>query len=249
VKIELHDQHRGLGYRDSQGWVPVQECSLGLYSPKLDQLFDQLLGKNLRPLPSGCDKIDGRGFIWGIGSVRLLKHSRSPVWFARRLGDRVIADVLVEENAARPSPEMRLVLTSTPRERIAQSGVPRLSIISIADVLSGANPIRIDFGILKARFQGQPAEDIEYPLHLSADNRMLIINGKVRIDLRGDKQGLVARLIVDAYKRGRPIKAAQILGQADSSAGSFDQAFGRKPWDKLKLYFKSQGGGRWGFEF
>ena len=213
VHLSVHDHSGRLGYDSpSQGRIHVEKSETTLYAPKPEVVAKLLLGKHLQPAFSGSGQLDSGGFIWNVGSIRLQGNRWSSAWIARRLADRAVVDILRAENSARPSPGGRLVLTSTPRRRTAQLSIPGVVIVSIADVLSNLNGAAIDIEVLRTRFRGEPLDVIEWPLHLSTDDRLLVINGgEAKLRLTGTKQRRIARLVVDAHKSGRPIDAAEIL--------------------------------------
>ena len=74
---------------------------------------------------------------------------------------------------------MQLVLTSTIRQRLAGPLLVRARIIPIADTISSREPDRIDGGRLKARFQNEVLEGVDQLIHLSGDNCVLSLHGRV----------------------------------------------------------------------
>ena len=245
MEVETDPVH-GLGYHSPyRGWVKIDRVRLQRYRPALERVFEMLLGDELRPPPRGPQDLDG-GLAWEIGEMRLTRGPISSLWFARRLGDR---DVLQRVRAAaerRPSPKLRLLLTSTPHQRLPAETLPMTKIVPIADVLSSDEPATIDAGILKARFAGQTQETVTAPLHLSEDGRTLTIQGSKRISFRSSGQIKVIRALVDAYRQGKRLNASQTLHDAGLGARTFKQAFGDK-WEDLRPHLISHNQ-LWGFE-
>jgi hypothetical protein len=239
VAVAFED--RGLGYHDpASGWTSVDQATLRLFRPQIDRMFQMLLGGELRRHHAGLLEIEP-AWIWELGSAYLIKSKPTSVWFARRLGCTESLERLVATLQRRPAGGLRLILTSTRNERLSATQLPGASIIPVHDVLSASTPAEIDVDILKARYTGKPADVISSPLHLSQDGRVLTIHGETVIRFRGDIQMKIVRLLVDAYHKGRGLRAEDLLTKSRSAAGSLDQAFGQK-WKELKPFLKSEGG-------
>ena len=233
------DPVRGLGYHSPfRGWVRVDRVRLQRFRVALGRVSELLLTDELRPLPRGPRDLDG-GLVWDIGEMRLTRGPITSVWFARRLGDH---DVLQRVRAAaerRPSPSLRLLLTSTPHQRLLAETLPMMNIVPIADVLSSDEPAMIDPAILKARFAGQTEGIVTTPLHLSEDGRTLTIRGTIRIAFRSEAQIRVIRALVDAYHNRTRVSASATLAAAGLTARTFKQAFGQK-WKELRPHLVSR---------
>jgi hypothetical protein len=217
-----------------------------VYAPRLDKIFDLFLGQKLRAVQSHPRGFDGGGYVWELGSARVFDSRLSSVWFARRLASRGVVDVLTAENAARPSPNLRLVLTSTPRQQVTSLAISNATVVPISDVLSTGEPSKIDLGILKARMLGKPAKAITEPFQLSDDGRTLFIQGEAKVRFRGGKQITAMRMLIDAHTRGERVNAADLLFDADSGCREFSQAF-RAQWPVLKSYLQNENG-LWGLD-
>lgn len=242
--VEMNPDRGEFGYQSpTQGWVKVEKARLQCYCPDVSRIFSCLLGSEL-PL-GDREPIDLEGaLLFDLGLTRLLKSGpKSEVWYARRLSDRVDVDRIRGAIARRPSPRVRLLLTSTPHDRISTETLRMTRIVPISDVLSSAGD-RIDADILKARFEGF-VPTVNAPLHLSEDGRLLTIHGKT-ITFRGAVITAILRIIVDAHMRNERLPAERILERAGSSATSLDQAFGKR-WVEIKPYLKASGG-TWDFE-
>jgi hypothetical protein len=243
-----HDPRRdALGYHHPiEGWISVTQDRLQLYAPDLAAIFSLLLGSELRQLPNGPTSLEGTT-VWHLGSLRLLRSSRTPTWFARRLGDRSSQDRLAATVQRYPASE-RLVLTSTPHDRLpAGLVVPGATIVSIADLVDPNESWCIDMQLLRARYCGTPVPPVGEPLWLSPDGRTLTILG-TQIVFLGESQRRAIRILVDAYRAGRGVNAAATLQKAgfETSVRTFRQAF-RKQWTLLTSFLRSRGG-LWRFE-
>jgi hypothetical protein len=239
------DQERGeFGYHSPlRGWTRVEKSRLQIYTPDLALIFRSLLGRELPLGDRGPIDLEG-SLLFELGSSRLLPSGpKSDVWFARRLGDQVVADRIRDAIRRRPSARLRLLLTSTPRDRIDALSLPMTRVVPVGDVLSSCGD-RIDTDILKARFAGV-APPIDLPLHLSDDNRRLTINGKT-MTFRGRIVTSIIRIFVDAHARQERLSAEVVLGQSGSSANSLDQAFGKR-WQEIKPHLRARNG-TWAFE-
>lgn len=235
------------GMQDPQrGWVRIERSELTLYAPDLKRLAEGLLGKNVQVPHQGVRQLDAGAFVWEIGSAFFKRAKRSSVWFSRRLGDRSAVDSLLDSNARRPSGSLRLVLTSTPFERLRKLAIPSATVVPIADVLSTHEPSTIDFDMLKVRFLQGTARAITSNLHLSDDGRVLTINGSETVEFRGDIQFAIIRRLVDAHDRAERVNAARLLNDSGSGVRLFSQAFKRQ-WPVLSKYLVSKNG-LWGFE-
>ena len=238
VAVAVDD--RGLGYHDpASGWTSVDQATLQLFRPEMTRVFQMLLGRELRPHHAGLLEIEPAS-IWELGSAYLTKTKPTSVWFARRLGCNKNMERLVAMLQRRPTGGLRLILTSTRSERLPATPLPYASTIPIHDVLSASARTEIDFSILKTRFAGTPVT-ITAPLDLSQDGRVLTIHGETVIRSRGGIQMKILRLLVEAYRKGRGLRADDLLTKSGSAAGSLDQAFGAK-WKELKPFLKSEGG-------
>jgi hypothetical protein len=234
-------RHGQLGYHSAiRGWVPVQQEALERYRLRVDEVFSMLLGDELRRPLKGITEIEA-GYVWEVGKVRLIKTQLTSVWFARRLSDPAVQERLRSANARQPEQAHRLILTSTPHDRLPRSiRLEGSTVLPILDVLDPYAPVRIDVGRLRARFGGKASAVGNEPLHLSDDGSTLTILG-TEIVFGGSHQRKAIRLIVDAHHAGKRVNAAGTLASAGygSSVRTFPQAF-RKQWPLLRPYLRSR---------
>ena len=247
VELDVDINSGALGYQSpTQGWVSTDQSSSALYAPRLDKIFNLLLGRKLRAAPSHPRGFDGSGHVWELGSARVFDNRLTSVWFCRRLSNRDVVDALTSENAARPSSSLRLLLTSTPRQRVSPLVISNATVVPISDVLSTQDPSKVDFAILKARMTGRPGKAISEVFQLSDDGRTLFIDGVPRVRFRGVKQLTAIKMLIEAHRRGERVNAADLLYDADSGCREFSQAF-RAQWPILKHYLQNENG-LWGFD-
>jgi hypothetical protein len=246
IREVIFDPDRGEhGIQDPRrGWVRIERTALALYAPDIGRIFGCLLGDSFRDRPGGAVALDG-DVVWQIGSANLGRSTPTEIWFSRRLHDPRCEKRLEDLAERRPATDRRLVLTSTASTPSTQS-IFRTTVVPIADALSWATPAKIDIAILEARLDGRTCLKIAQAVYLSDDNGTLYIHGEACVVFKGKTHKRIARRLVDAHNKGKPIKAAEVLASAGSKAGSFDQAFGPK-WRELRRYLHHDQG-YWRFE-
>jgi hypothetical protein len=100
-----------------------------------------------------------------------------------------------------------------------------------------------------ARSTGAPSTPLErteaIPIYLSDDNATLTISGKTFI-IRGQKQQLILRQLVEAYKSGSKLRTETVLRKAGANADSIRKVFNKSPhWPALKGILRQQQGHCW----
>lgn len=236
------DHERGvLGYHSRfRGWIEVRRQELQRYRPDIAAIIGALLGDELRLPRQGLIEIEP-DLIWEVGRIRLVKTGLTTIWLARQLSDRSVEDRLLAANARLPAGARRLILTSTPRDRVRHAlRLVGSTLIPLEDVLSGYKPLSIDTATLRARFAGRISALVSEPLHLSDDGDTLTILG-TEIVFSGTLQRRAMRIIVNAHGSGRGVNATQTLVEAGYGPGVrlFGQAF-KKQWPVLKQFLKSR---------
>jgi hypothetical protein len=109
-----------------------------------------------------------------------------PVWFARRLGDPAVWAQLDGLLVRRPPEEVRVILTSTPGDRIPMTTHKRNVVIGVADVVGAPGKLAISPQALGSRvFPGQAQH--EFPIDHSEDCGIVWHRGETLI-FGGDKQ-------------------------------------------------------------
>lgn len=247
VNVDWDVNRREFGYYSAtEGWTTVNSDRLSYYRPDLERLIGNLLDRRTIKLAGGIFTVDDSGFAWEIGALRLTQKGMTTVWFIRCLNNPGAVEKIRDAATAMPSGKLRLFLTSSDRAAAQSLRVPSATIVSIADVLSRNEHPQIDMAVLKARFTRSTAEPITEPVHLSGDGRVLTLLGDIEIRFRGSKQIAGIRYIVAEIRKGKRVRAADVLRAADSDAGQLDKLF-RSQWPALRKYFQSQSG-LWGFE-
>ena len=230
---------KSFGYHDSTGrWVKVANQDIaacrvdyGLALAKMLVAFERA-GPS-RPTPLVSD------LIWEVGTIKLAgAKAPVPVWFARRLGDPGVWAQLEALIGRKPPQEIRLVLTSTPGQRIPATTQKRNHIINVADVAGDPAKLAISPQVLGARvFPGQVQR--RFPIDHSDDYGIVWLRGET-LTFGSDKQRQLLGLLFDAYWSGSPVcRTAVVLFEAGygDNTNAFSKVFsGRDDWRSFIKY-------------
>jgi hypothetical protein len=227
---------KSYGYHDSTGrWVTVAHqdiaaCKVdyGLALAKMLVAFERA-GPS-RPTPLITD------LVWEVGTIKLAGAKASvPVWFARRLGDPGVWAQLEALIGRKPPQEIRIILTSTPGERIPATAHKRNHIINVADVAGDPAKLAISPQALGARvFPGQVQR--QFPIDHSEDCGIVWHRGET-LTFGGDKQRqLLQRLFAAYWAKSAVLRVAALLedvGYGDQ-VNTLKKAFGRRTdWQRF----------------
>jgi len=230
---------KSFGYHDSTGrWVKVANQDIaacrvdyGLALAKMLVAFERA-GPS-RPTPLVSD------LIWEVGTIKLAgAKAPVPVWFARRLGYPGVWAQLEALIGRKPPQEIRIILTSTPGERIPATAQKRNHIINVADVAGDPAKLAISPQVLGARvFPGQVQR--RFPIDHSDDYGIVWLRGET-LTFGSDKQRQLLGLLFDAYWSGSPVcRTAVVLFEAGygDSTNAFSKVFsGRDDWRSFIKY-------------
>ena len=161
-----------------------------------------------------------------------------PVWFARRLADPAIwtkLDALLER---RPPEEVRVILTSTPGDRIPTTLSKRNVIVGVADVLGAPGKLAISPHALGARvFPGQVQR--RFPIDHSEECGLVWHRGET-LNFGGDKQRRLLQILFAAYwSKSAVLRIAAVLEEAGygGQVNTLKKAFGRRnDWQRFIRY-------------
>lgn len=238
----------GLGYfSPTAGWVRVSDDRLVRYRVDFPVMFARMMvqadvSSRAGPVPLVPD------LLWEIGDVRLGRRTqRVSVWFGRRLHDPSVWRRVGDTVEARPSSRLRILLTSTPSQRLPQQLLPGHLVVGLRDVIDFETGLSVHPDILTSRLDGSHRPAVKEALYLSPDGRRLIINGDVTIDFRSDIQIAIIRKLVEGFRTGTRYRAQELLAEAQSGVDGLRRAFGTKKWAQLEPYLASHNG-LWGFE-
>ncbi|SNT15375.1 hypothetical protein SAMN05421763_105235 [[Luteovulum] sphaeroides subsp. megalophilum] len=236
---------KSYGYHDSTGrWVKVAHQDIaacrvdyGLALAKMLVAFERA-GPS-RPTPLVSD------LIWEVGTIKLAgAKAPVPVWFARRLGDPGGWAQLEALIGRKPPQEIRIILTSTPGERIPETAQKRNHIINVADVAGDPAKLAISPHVLAARvFPGQAQR--RFPIDHS-DDCGLVWHVDKTLTFGGDKQRLLLQILFAAYWSGSPVlRVAAVLEEAvyGGQVNSLKKAFGRR--EDWQSFIKFDDGNCW----
>lgn len=236
---------KSFGYHDSTGrWVKVANEEIAAcridYSLALAKMLVafERAGPS-RPTPLISD------LVWDVGTIKLTDaKAPAPVWFARRLGDPGGWAQLEALIGRKPPEEIRIILTSTPGERIPETAQKRNHIINVADVSGDPAKLAISPQVLGARvFPGQVQH--RFPIDHSEDCG-LVWHGDETLTFGGDKQRLLLQLLFAAYWSGSPVlRVAAVLEEAGygGQVNSLKKAFGRR--EDWQAFIKFDEGNCW----
>jgi len=224
------------GYRNSVGrWITVEAGEIAACVVDFPLAFAKMLVAFERAGPSRPSPLID-GFVWDVGTIRLTgTKSPVPVWFARRLSDPAIwtrLDALLER---RPPEEVRVILTSTPGDRIPITPNKRNVIVGVADVLGTPGKLAISPQSLGARvFPGQVQR--RFPIDHSEECGLVWHRGET-LTFGGDKQRRLLQILFAAYWSKSPVlRIAAVLEEAGygSQVNTLKKAFGRRnDWQRF----------------
>jgi hypothetical protein len=245
IPAEWCPERRQYGYLDSVGrWISVDADEIAALAIDYQLLFAKMLFGFERAGPSRpTPLIDG--VAWDIGTIRL-KGAKSPmpVWFTRRLSDSAVWEKVGALFERRPPDEVRVILTSTPGDRIPMTANKRNIVISIADVASAPGKLAISPQAVGMRvFPGQAQR--RFPIDHSEDCGIVWYRGET-ITFGGDKQRLLLQLLFAAYWAGSTVlRVAAVLEEAGygGQVNTLKKAFGRR--DDWQTFIKFDDGNCW----
>lgn len=230
---------KSFGYHDSTGrWVKVATQDIAACKVDYGLALAKMLVAFERAGPSRPTSLV-TDLVWEVGTIKLAGAKAAvPVWFARRLGDSGVWAQLEALIGRKPPQEIRIILTSTPGERIPATAQKRNHIINVADVAGDSAKLAISPQVLGARvFPGQVQR--RFPIDHSDDYGIVWLRGET-LTFGSDKQRQLLGLLFDAYWSGSPVCRTAVLlfeaGYGDST-NAFSKVFsGRDDWRSFIKY-------------
>lgn len=230
---------KSYGYHDSTGrWITIANQDIaacrvdyGLALARVLVAFERA-GPS-RPTPLIAD------LAWDVGTIKLTgAKAPVPVWFARRLGDPGVWAQLEALIVRKPPQEIRIILTSTPGERLPETAQKCNHIINVADVADDPAKLAISPQVLGARvFPGQVQR--RFPIDHSDDYGIVWLRDQT-LTFRSDKQRQLLGIMFDAYWSGSAERrTAAVLFEAGYKDGTnaLTKVFsGRKDWSSFIKY-------------
>lgn len=239
IPAEWCAESRRFGYHNSVGrWISVDADELAALSIDYQLIFAKMLVNFDRTAPARPDPLID-GVAWDIGTIRL-KGAKSPVsvWFARRLSDPAVWERVAALLDRRPPDQQRIMLTSTPGDRIPITANKATVVISMADVASAAGKLAISpHAVGKRVFPGQAHRRL--PIDHSDDYGVVYVHDE-EFKFRGLHHRDFLAILFQAYWSGRPVcRTITALSDAGFSekTNSLLKAFsGRTDWQTFIKY-------------
>jgi len=236
IPVEWCPERGQYGYRDSVGrWITVEAAEIAACAVDYPLAFARMLVAFERAGPSRPSSLID-GFVWDVGTIRLT-GAKSPVqvWFARRLADPAVCTKLDALLERRPPEEVRVILTSTPGDRIPTTLSKRNVIVGVADVLGTPGKLAISPHALGARlFPGQVQR--RFPIDHSEECGLVWHRGET-LTFGGDKQRRLLQILFAAYWSKSPVvRIAAVLEEAGygGQVNTLKKAFGRRnDWQRF----------------
>lgn len=236
IPAEWCAERRQYGYHDSVGrWVSVETEDIAAYAVDYQFVVAKMLVAFERAgPPSLTPLIDD--LVWDVGTVSLAGAKEPvPVWFARCLRDPAVRASIEGLFERRPPEEVRIILTSTPGDRVPVTTHRRNYVISVADVVSTPGKLSISPQSLGARvFPGQVQR--RFPIDHTEDCGIVWLYDK-EYRFRGAKHRQILSMLFDAYWGGRRVlRTSEVLQggdhvQRDTKVTTLGRAFsGRSDW-------------------
>ena len=230
---------KSFGLHDSAGrWIKVAHQDIAACRVDYGLALAKMLVAFERAGPSRPTSLV-TDLVWEVGTIKLAgAKAPVPVWFARRLGDPGVWAQLEALIGRKPPQEIRIILTSTPGERIPATAQKRNHIINVADVAGDPAKLAISPQVLGARvFPGQVQR--RFPIDHSDDYGIVWLRGET-LTFGSDKQRQLLGLLFDAYWSGSPVcRTAVVLFEAGygDSTNAFSKVFsGRDDWRSFIKY-------------
>lgn len=245
VEVTWSPVLKSYGYHDSVGrWIQVDEQEIAAYRVDYQRTLAAMLMPFERQGPSAPQPLI-KDQLWDLGTIKLAGAKVPlPVWFARRLGDPAVWTTVETLFGRRPPEEVRIILTSTPGDRVPVTNQKRNHVISVADVLNAPGKLAISQQILGARvFPGQLQH--RFPIDHSEECGLVWHRGKT-LTFGGDKQRLLLQLLFAAYWAGSTVlRVAAVLEEAGygGQVNTLKKAFGRR--DDWQRFIKYEDGNCW----
>jgi hypothetical protein len=155
--------------------------------------------------------------------------------FGRRLQDSAVAGEIEAVLRDRPSPDRRIILTSTSTSLL--SGRYRgCTVVAIWDVLRSSHSLAVDLVLLGLRYDHVEISDPQAALVVSAGGTEARLLGRTFRFKRGTKQQQIIQYMFERYSEGRRwIPSAEILEELGlgDNARIRDIFKGNEAWGEL----------------
>lgn len=239
IPVPLHRSSDGSGFgyfSPTAGWVKVADSRLIRYRvdpESLAALFGHQLGvagraQVLSMVPD---------HLWEVGTARIGRRAhRTPVLFGRRLADPAVWRRMKDALRARPSPHVRVLLTSTLPERLPEDLPSGVRVIWFPHVLVADAGLTVDAEILAARLDGIEPRVVSGPIEIIGDGREVRLYGKSFLFKKGVTQRRIIRFLYERYQNGElQMSTDEIVAELELRDGARIRDFFKKSptWNKL----------------
>ena len=247
VTLSWSAEARGYGYfSPTAGWVTVPGDRITRYRadmPTVIAAVFALRGTSRRTEPFAL----APELLWEIGELRLGRRThRVPIWFGRRLHDPAVWRQIKDVAKNRPAPRQRVLLTSTPPQRLPKDIVAGHVLVSLRDVIGVDTGLSLNPEILAARLDRPPANEDKAPIVVIADGREVRLLGQVFRFPKGVNQRRIICLLFERYLQGQYwVSSDEIVTELDLRDGARIRDFFKKSpaWGHLLI----EHGGMCGF--
>lgn len=202
VTLVWSPEHRGYGYfSPAAGWVAVPHERLQQSHVDMEAMIARLVDRlDLPGKTRPTERISG--ILWEIGDARLPGRSgRTPIWFARRLGDANVWRQAVAYLRGRPPSDFRVVITTSVPARLPREELSRHDIIEIWDVDDHDIGLVVEPSYLAAQLtSGATSSGDDSVRHASGFRHVWVGNREFRFN--GDKHRQIVEYLFNAWARG-----------------------------------------------
>jgi len=249
VPLVWSPDHGAYGYfSPTRGWVSTDPDHPDLrYELNVAAVLKALLSE-FEPRTATAEPFAG-GFVWDAGNIHLPHRSdATSVWLARRVSDPTSWHVVRDEMVARPAVGMRIILTSTSRERLPNDVPPRNLLCSLRDLMPrdgnlALNPHMLAAAVIRPRASLRSDD----PLAVSADGRVVELKGET-YKFTGDTQ---RRIVVALYQRyidhRLTVPVAEIVEELVLKQDRIRDYFKKHPSGKVMTHLLFEKSGACGF--
>ncbi|MFA7586859.1 MAG: hypothetical protein WCY11_11800 [Novosphingobium sp.] len=241
-------EHGCFGYYNPAAvWITVPSERLTMFGINMAVLLAHIV-KDLDVSGGTGSKSLVDDVLWELGDAKIRnRRQRLPIWFARRLSDRDCWQKVEDLTKRRPHDTIRIIVTSTPYQRLFSDALAGHLIVNLADVITADFGLAIRPEILVARLDGAPVVDVNTPLWLSPDGQQLIFHGRVKMDFKSVPQKRIIATLVQGFYDRKRFRLGELLSSDSAAPKRLADVFGKTRWAELAPYLKSANG-LWGFE-
>lgn len=215
VSLTWAPDQGGYGYfSQARGWISVPEEALIVWTVDVAALIATVTAK--LGLPKTPPTMIVEDCLWDLGAGRIGRRpKRTPIMFARRLGDQRTFKAITAAIRDRPSPERRLVLTSSKLGMLAEP-TSGYTMVAVEDVVPTEGNLELDGTVLALRLDYVPLPNPEKPIEVFAEGREVHFYGAIFHFTKGFRQREVVNLLYQRHLQGeRWVSSAGIVDELE----------------------------------